>query len=92
MLTLGIVQTSLTSALAQPHLSSLKPKEILAAAALIVASVLAVWGMLLPPVGDVEQNLLILVAQFLVFAATLLGIGSTFERLLKRLQEKEGQS
>lgn len=69
-----------------------KPKELLAAAALIVASVLAVWGMLLPPVGDVEQNLLILVAQFLVFAATLLGIGSTFERLLKRLQEKEGQS
>lgn len=65
------------------------PKEILAATALIVASVLAVWGMLLPPVGDVEQNLLILVAQFLVFAATLLGIGSTFERFLMKLQNRK---
>lgn len=65
-----------------------QPKEILACMALIVASVLAIWGMLLPPVGAVEQNLLILVAQFLVFAATLLGIGSTFERFLLRIQGK----
>ena len=69
-----------------------QPKEILALLALIVASVLAIWGMLLPPVGAVEQNLLILVAQFLVFAATLLGIGSTFERLLRRLQGKGNQN
>ena len=69
-----------------------QPKEILALMALIVASVLAIWGMLLPPVGAVEQNLLILVAQFLVFAATLLGIGSTFERLLRRLQGKGNQN
>ena len=67
-------------------------KEILACMALIVASVLAIWGMLLPPVGAVEQNLLILVAQFLVFAATSLGIGSTFERLLLRLQGKGNQN
>lgn len=65
------------------------PKDILATTALAVASVLAVWGMLLPPVGDVEQNLLILVAQFLVFAATLLGIGSTFERFLMKLQNRK---
>ena len=69
-----------------------QPKESLACMALIVASVLAIWGMLLPPVGAVEQNLLILVAQFLVFAATLLGIGSTFERLLLRLQGKGNQN
>ena len=69
-----------------------QPKEVLACMALIVASVLAIWGMLLPPVGAVEQNLLILVAQFLVFAATLLGIGSTFERLLLRLQGKGNQN
>ena len=69
-----------------------QPKEILALLALIVASVLAIWGMLLPPVGAVEHNLLILVAQFLVFAATLLGIGSTFERLLLRLQGKGNQN
>ncbi len=68
-----------------------QPKEILASVALIVASVLAVWGMLLPPIGDVEQNLIILVAQFLVFAATLLGIGSTFERFLLRMQGKGNQ-
>ncbi len=69
-----------------------QPKEILALLALIVASVLAIWGMLLPPVGAVEQNLLILVAQFLVFAATLLGIGSTFERFLLRIQGKDKQN
>ena len=68
-----------------------QPKEILASTALIVASVLAIWGMLLPPVGDVEQNLLILVAQFLVFAATLLDIGSTFERFLLKMQGKGNQ-
>ena len=68
-----------------------QPKEVLACMALIVASVLAIWGMLLPPVGAVEQNLLILVAQFLVFAATLLGIGSTFERFLLRIQGKGKQ-
>ena len=67
------------------------PKAVLAATALIVASMLAVWGMLLPPVGDVEQNLLILIAQFLVFAATLLGIGSTFERLILRLNRHSEQ-
>ena len=69
-----------------------QPKEVLACMALIVASVLAIWGMLLPPVGAVEQNLLILVAQFLVFAATLLGIGSTFERFLLRIQGKSNQN
>lgn len=65
------------------------PKEILAATALAVASVLAVWGMLLPPVGDVEQNLLILIAQFLIFAATLLGIGGAFEKYLARLSKEK---
>lgn len=65
------------------------PKETLAAAALLVASVLAVWGMLLPPLGDVEQNLLILVAQFLVFAATLLGIGGAFEKFFSRLSKEK---
>ena len=69
-----------------------QPKEILACMALIVASVLAIWGMLLPPVGAVEQNLLILVAQFLVFAATLLGSGSTFESFLLRIQGKGNQN
>lgn len=58
-------------------------KEILSAVALIVAGIIAVWAMLLPPQGEVDQSILITIAQFLVFAATLLGVDSRLERILK---------
>jgi Fe2+ transport system protein B len=62
-------------------------KEILSAAALIVAGIIAVWAMLLPPQGEVDQSILITIAQFLVFAATLLGVDSSVERLKKLLKK-----
>ena len=58
-------------------------KEVLAAAALLMAGVLALWGMLLPPAGDIENNMLVLIAQFLVFAATLLGVGGKMKKGLE---------
>ena len=47
-------------------------KEVLAAAAL-----------LMPPAGDIENNMLVLIAQFLVFAATLLGVGGKMKKGLE---------
>ena len=55
-------------------------KSILAAIALVVASTIAIWAMLLPPQGEVSQSVLIEIAQFLVFAATLLGVDSAVEK------------
>jgi Fe2+ transport system protein B len=62
-------------------------KEILSAVALIVAGIIAVWAMLLPPQGEVDQSILITIAQFLVFAAPLLGVDSSVERLKKLLKK-----
>ena len=62
-------------------------KGILSAVALIVAGIIAVWAMLLPPQGEVDQSILITIAQFLVFAATLLGVDSSVERLKKLLKK-----
>ena len=62
-------------------------KEILSAVALIVASIIAIWAMLLPPQGEVDQSILITIAQFLVFAATLLGVDSSIERMKKLLKK-----
>ncbi len=62
-------------------------KEIQAAFALTIAALLSVWAMLLPPQGDIEENMLILIAQFLVFAATLLGVGGSIERILRRFKK-----
>ena len=62
-------------------------KEILSAVALIVASIIAIWAMLLPPQGKVDQSILITIAQFLVFAATLLGVDSSIERMKKLLKK-----
>ena len=62
-------------------------KEILAAFALVVASIIAVWAMLLPQEGEIDQSILITIAQFLVFAATLLGVESTVDRIKKLLKK-----
>ena len=52
-----------------------------------MAGIIAVWAMLLPPQGEVDQSILITIAQFLVFAATLLGVDSSVERLKKLLKK-----
>jgi hypothetical protein len=62
-------------------------KELQAAFALVIAALLSVWAMLLPPKGDIEENMLILIAQFLVFAATLLGVGGSVERILRQFKK-----
>lgn len=63
-------------------------KNVAAFIALIVGAVLGLWAMLLPPQGEVEESILVLVAQFLLFASTMLGIDSKFDRLIRLLRKK----
>ena len=56
-------------------------KAFLAVFSLVVAALLSVWAMLLPPQGEVDSSILMLVAQFLVFAATLLGLGDAVDKI-----------
>lgn len=65
-------------------------KEILATLALAVASLIAIWAMLLPPQGEVSQSVLIEIAQFLVFSATLLGVDCAIDKI-KHLLKNEGK-
>lgn len=51
-------------------------KKYLALASWVVAVMLAVVSLLLPPKGVIDSSVLILVAQFLVLSATFLGVES----------------
>ena len=64
-------------------------KMILATLALVVASIIAIWAMLLPPQGEVSQSVLIEVAQFLLYSATLLGVDIAIDKIKELLRKKE---
>ncbi|MBO7592989.1 MAG: hypothetical protein J6T00_06455 [Bacteroidaceae bacterium] len=64
-------------------------KKILATLALVVASIIAIWAMLLPPQGEVSQSVLIEVAQFLLYSATLLGVDIAIDKIKELLRKKE---
>lgn len=63
-------------------------KKILSALALVVASIIAIWAMLLPPQGEVSQSVLIKVAQFLLYSATLLGVDIAIDKIKELLKDK----
>lgn len=60
-------------------------KQYSAVGALIVASILAFLSF--NATHDVTANLLILIAQFLVYSLTLFGFGELAERLYKSLKK-----
>ena len=68
----------------------------IAAASFVVAAALAFTSLLISEEHDIAANVLFVIAQFLVFAASILGIDYHFEGKLKTLlnygrkQEKEG--
>ena len=64
-------------------------KRILSTLALVVASIIAIWAMLLPPQGEVSQSVLIEVAQFLLYSATLLGVDLAIDKIKELLRKKE---
>jgi len=64
-------------------------KQVLSTLALVVASIIAIWAMLLPPQGEVSQSVLIEVAQFLLYSATLLGVDIAIDKIKELLRKKE---
>ena len=66
-------------------------KETLAALALAVASILAIWALLLPPQGEIDQSVLFSIAQFLIFSATLLGVDCAIDKIKSLLKRKDDQ-
>jgi hypothetical protein len=48
----------------------------------VVGSAIAIIALFIPPQGEIDTSVLILVAQILVFAATLLGVDSAVDRIL----------
>lgn len=64
-------------------------KQVLSTLALAVASIIAIWAMLLPPQGEVSQSVLIEVAQFLLYSATLLGVDIAIDKIKELLRKKE---
>lgn len=57
----------------------------LAIVALIWAIALSVTSLIMPPMGVIDSSVLILIAQIIVFIATLIGIAlpQTFSKILK---------
>ena len=66
-------------------------KDTLAALALAVASLLAIWALLLPPQGEIDQSVLLSIAQFLIFSATLLGVDGAIDKMKALLKQKDYQ-
>lgn len=64
-------------------------KELLSALALAVASIIAIWALLLPPQGEVSQSVLMEVAQFLLYSATLLGVDIAIDKIKELLRKRE---
>jgi hypothetical protein len=58
--------------------------------ALLVSSVVAIWALVLPPLGEIDQSVLVLVAQLLVFAATMLGVSSGLDKIKSLGAEDKG--
>ena len=57
-------------------------RDYYAGFAMLVATVLAFFATFLPPQGVVDSSMLYLIAQFLILAATLLGAGEMYEKML----------
>jgi len=53
----------------------------IAIAAFVWALVLSVVALFLPPQGEIDQSVLILVAQLLVLSATMLGVDSYIDKI-----------
>lgn len=63
--------------------------KILAWAAFIAAVVLAFTGLFTPPQGEIDSSVSMVIAQFLLLCATLLGIKSYAEYLFYKPKNKD---
>lgn len=58
-------------------------KKALAIASFIVASIIALASLCIPPEGEIDSSALWAIAQFLVMVCTLLGIDATLQKFMK---------
>lgn len=62
-------------------------KDRLATVAVLSAICFGIAGTVLPPQGVIDSSMLYLIAQLLIFAATMLGFGKTIERITNVVNE-----
>ena len=67
-------------------------KRLLALASWVVAVILSVVALLLPPAGYIDHSVLILVAQFLLLCATFLGVESFGNTVWKRKDSRKNSA
>ena len=65
-----------------------KSKEIIAFFLAVVAAAVGVIALFMPPQGEVAESVLILVGQYLLFIATLLGVNGALEMHAERLRHR----
>ena len=61
----------------------MKTKDVLSACALASAIVIAFLGILIEPLGIIDTSLLYVIAQLLIYSASLLGISSAIQQFTK---------
>lgn len=66
-------------------------KERLATIALLAAIGFGVAGTAIPPYGMIDKSMLYMIAQLLVFAATVMGFGHTIEKVSSLLGGMKGR-
>jgi len=59
------------------HLNS---KEVIAIWFAIVAAIISITALWMPPVGIIDETVLVLIGQFLLFIATLMGVDGALTR------------
>lgn len=65
----------------------MRMKERLASIAAISAIGFGIAGTAIPPCGIIDKTMLYLIAQLLIFSATLLGFGHTIEKVTEMVND-----
>ncbi len=58
----------------QKNMKHLNSKEVIAIWFAIVAAIISITALWMPPVGIIDETVLVLIGQFLLFIATLIGV------------------
>lgn len=62
-------------------------KKKLALLSWLSAVAFAIAGITMPPVGEIDESVLMLIAQLLLFCATLMGVDSYFDKMRELLKK-----
>jgi len=64
-------------------------KATLATMSLVTGSFVCIAALFIPPQGEIDQSVLIAIGQFLVFAATLLGVADAAEKFKQFIKKHD---